>query len=213
MKRVTLNLQPSLLVEDDVDEIDLQHQVGVHLQQYPGIETIGFRRFEVSEVRTGTCKVGPHPFTIDSLFPKDKPVPDICRAHWYEGAMTDAHNEHQALFDEVERLTGLKGHIEQTGGMTMTITIPLPEAGTEGDEQGFPAYLGLKEGGTDEEGWFGSLRLYLHYEDYEGAEGDVLTTYEHGETPQRWAAKLAEHYANYRAANPLPDTDNTAQEG
>lgn len=203
MKRVTLNLGPSFLVDDDVDVIDLQTKVGNHLEQFPGLESISFRRADVEEVRNGTCKVGPHPFTVDKMFPADKPVPDICRQHWYQGAMDDAHSEHQALFDEVRRLTGLVGHIEQTGGMTMTITIPLPEAATEGDQQGYPAFLGLKEGGDDEIGWYGSLRLYKHYEDFEGNEQDVVMAYDEPLPVAQWAAKLVEHYAAWRATRPL----------
>lgn len=192
MKRVTLNLTPSLIVEDDTDVVELQYRVTKEVMRLDGIESVGIGRADTSPVRSGTCRVGPHEFHVDKFFPVDKAVPDICRGHWMEEKETEAAEEHAPLFEEVERLTGLVGHIWQSGGMTMTVVIPLPEA-----DDGYPCYMALQEGVEDDGRWSGSIGFYSTPED---DEGDQLW---HGYdedalTPQQWAEKIATHYTTYR---------------
>lgn len=129
MKRVTLNVTPMFLVPDDadVDTAELQEAFNQAVRNLPYYETTVFRRSDVVEVRTGTCKVGPHEFAPPDYWRDDRPIPDLCPRHAYAAAMQDASDEHAPFFAEVERLTGLKGHIWQSGGMTMTIVVPVQE--------------------------------------------------------------------------------------
>jgi hypothetical protein len=192
VKRLTLNLSPTLVVEDDADALDIQHRIGDAILKLEGVETVIYRRMEVTEARQGTCKVGPHTFFVDGYFPADKPVPDICRNHWYDEQVSASNAEHAPLFEAVEALTGLGGYIWQSGGMTMTMKFPLPDSATEGEQEGYPAYLGLKEDETEDGRWTGSVGFYPTWEGEDCVQ--VFEAYDEPKTPQEWAEAIAAHY-------------------
>ncbi len=208
MKRLTVPITVKLIVEDDVDATkaaDLLSQAMLRTNIAP-VEAVSIGRHQLEDVRTGFCKPGDHTFVVDHLFSPDKEVPPVCRDHWYSGAIESAHEEHKPLFDEVERLTGLKGEIWQSGGMTMTMVFELP--GAQGDySPKLPCYLGLKEGEDGFGDWIGSVSYYRNEEAMENGDGvDVVMAYDGALNLHQWAAKMKEHLDGLLPAMPPQDT-------
>ena len=110
----------------------------------------------------------------------------------YDAQIEDAEIEHAPFFDALRKITGLQGHIWQSGGMTMTIQVPLPGAATHGDDAGYPAYEGLKEGEDEDGRWYGSVALYTTYDDESPVV--VVEAYTEPLHPSKWAEQVAAHY-------------------
>jgi hypothetical protein len=196
MKRVILSLYPSLLVDDDVDPATLANTIVGALTGIEGLESVVAAAGREQVAREGTCRVGPHQFWVDQFFPDDREVPDICRPHAYVAAVQDACDLHKPLFEEVERLTGLKGRTWQSGGMTMTMVFPVNEPG-EGQDWSAPLYMGLVEDRTDDGEWYGSVQFFVTDADAEAGEGTDIVDSRGGAllTPAQWARSIAAHHA------------------
>lgn len=193
MKRITLNLSPVLLVEDEADVLDLQQSIVKHLMGLDTVETVICRRADVDVARSSFCVPGDHEFVVESQHTHAETLPTVCRSHWYEGQIKAATDEHQALWDALAE-HDMGGYIWQSGGMTMTIQIPLHAEDGEQDDRDYPAYLGLKEGETEDGRWFGSVGFYKTWDEQDDCP-QIVTAYDEPLAPAEWAAKIAEHRA------------------
>jgi hypothetical protein len=111
----------------------------------------------------------------------------IAFADRYEAAINQANDEHRELFAAIREATGLEPSIWQSGGMTMTIYIPLP--GTTLPKGSH--YLGLVEGWAENGDAAGTVSFYL--EDIEEEQERIF----HATAPQpvaQWASAIAHHY-------------------
>lgn len=206
MQRHTIPLILTVLAEDDVDHLDLRYRIESSILQADTLKNVhGIHHVEsigsgqakpgTETARPGTCKVGPHPFYAPLYFPGHRPVPDICPSHAASEHHAQVVKEHSILFTEVTRLTGLTPMIWHSGGGTMTIVIPLTDP-APGEDWSFPCYMGLEEGRTDENLWYGSFSFYSSDEHHEAGGLDIVHEDE-PQHPHEWARRIAEHYHNH----------------
>ena len=186
MKRIRMRIEPYLLVGEGVDELEVQGRILDALRTVPDLEGVTIQGAAiVTPARTGVCREGGHTFAVPDGFPSGRPVPELCQRHAYDAAVLDAGAGYAPVVDAVEHLTGMRGHVWQSGGMTMTVVW--------GDEENGPAYLGLEDG-VEGGKWWGSVSWYPTQAALENGEGVEVVTGDEPATPQEWANHIAEHF-------------------
>ena len=190
--RSTFDLKVQVTFPEGTDPEDSSIAILDALRAVPGFETARVYPPKVTTVRGGVCRYGEHTFGVPDTFPDSKQVPPFCRQHAYQAAIDEAAAEHRPLFEAVKALTGLTGHIWQSGGMTMTFVFPIGDR-RPGTEEDGPGYMGLKE--HEVEGrWHGSCGFFTDLGDQE-TDRDVFVQYaEQAETPQQWAQRIADDF-------------------
>lgn len=203
MQRITLALSPVLLVPDGTDPHRLQQEITGALLDLEAVETVVIHGGATSTepAREGTCRVGGHDFYAPYFFPTDRPVPDICPRHDQEEEDARVAAQHRPLFAEITRLSGLTPQIQDTGGGTMTIVIPVTppapsQPGQPEPDWPVPCYLGLVEDVTAQGHLSGTVDFYATREAIDSGEGDPVAEAPFGDPqhPHTWARQIAAHH-------------------